>query len=281
VLSKLLSLPEIERIDFDTSDRIAIHRKVFQQKRMLREVMGEFHQLFWSLDHKYFGSARGSRVEIGAGVAPMKQSFPEVLATDLVAAPYLDLQVDAQEMDLPSDSVRALYCQNCFHHFPEPQRFFSEVIRVVVSGGGAILIEPYYGPIASFMYKRLFATEGFDKTMPGWEAPTIGPMSGANQALSYIMFRRDRQRFQEEFPSLDIVSMFPLKNYVRYLLSGGLNFRQLAPNFSIPLLKLCEFLAAPLAPVLALHHVIILRKSGLVRTDNLGPKDERFANGVI
>ena len=38
----------------------------------------------------------------------------------------------------------------------------------VAPGGGVLLIEPYYGPVASVVFKRLFASEDFDTTMPGW-----------------------------------------------------------------------------------------------------------------
>jgi hypothetical protein len=56
-------------------------------------------------------------------------------------------------------------------------------------------------------------------------------MEGANQALSYIVFERDRERFERLFPDLEIVEQSWIANYPRYLLSGGLNFRQLLPTF--------------------------------------------------
>jgi hypothetical protein len=41
----------------------------------------------------------------------------------------------------------------------------------------------------------MFAYEDFDKTMPGWTTDAIGPMHGANQALSYIFFDRARASY--------------------------------------------------------------------------------------
>ena len=41
-------------------------------------------------------------------------------------------------------SVRALYGINVFHHLPSPRDFFRELVRVLGSGGGAVLIEPYH-----------------------------------------------------------------------------------------------------------------------------------------
>jgi len=48
------------------------------------------------------------------------------VATDVVPSPGLDAVIDAQAMDLGDGSVRALYGQNCFHHFPDPPRFLAE-----------------------------------------------------------------------------------------------------------------------------------------------------------
>jgi hypothetical protein len=261
MLRNLLAAPEVTRVDIDSSTRLNLHKAVLERKTMLQEVFREIHRLLLNLDRKYFRITGGLRVELGAGVAPIRDSDPSVLATDVVASPEFDLVLDAQAMDLPANSVHALYGQNCFHHFSEPARFLGEAVRVVKPGGGFILIEPYYGVFASFLFKRLFRTEGFDKSMPGWNVPMEGPMNGANQALSYLVFNRDRAIFAQRYPQLEIVYEAPLKNYIRYLVSGGLNFRQLAPNFLIPMLKVVEDQLYPFRRQLALHHVIVVRRN--------------------
>ncbi len=258
---KILAAPEIAKVDVDSLTRLQSHKAVLDRKPMLREVFQEIHRSFLELDRQHFIDTGGMRVELGAGVAPIRETDPDVLATDVVDSPDLDRVLDAQAMDLPADSVHALYGQNCFHHFPEPARFFDEVIRVVRPGGGFILVEPYHGPIAAFLFKRMFSTEGFDKEMPGWNVPMEGPMNGANQALSYIVFNRDRKLLADRYPQLEIVYQAPLSNYLRYLLSGGLNFRQLAPNAFIPLLKGVERLLYPIQGYLALHHLIAVRRN--------------------
>ena len=144
--------------------------------------------------------------------------------------------------------------------FRSPRASSSELERVLVPGGGAVLLEPYHGPLASLLYKRLFRSEGFDKRFPDWETPATGPMNGANQALSYIVFVRDRDRFQRSFRALRIVHEAPVGNYLRYLVSGGLNFRQLLPNAATALLAGMERAVASCNRWLALHHVIVLQK---------------------
>lgn len=257
-IQQLLGLPQVE--DVDGSERMDAHAAVLAQKPMLARVFRECHELFLELDRATFGTTEGLRVEIGAGVAPIRDTFPEVLATDVVPAPGLDRVLDAQDLDLETGSVRALYGQNCFHHLPQPRLFLAEAQRVVAPGGGVLLIEPYDGPVGRLLYKHLFSSEGFDPDMPGWESDASGPMSGANQALSHIVFTRDRTTFEREFPQLELVGTQPLTNYVRYLLSGGLNFPQLVPNRADRRLRQLERLLTPVAGTLALHYVVILRR---------------------
>ncbi len=246
-------------MDVDGSERLELHGKVLERKRMLREVFVEFHHAFHRLADRYF-KVEGLEVELGAGIAPMRNSYPEVLATDIVATEQLDMALNAEAMSLDDHSARVFYGQNCFHHFPHPDRFFTELERTLKVGGGAILIEPFHGPFAAFLYRRLFKSEGFDMHFPSWETPSTGPMNGANQALSYIVFVRDRQAFERKHPGLEIVHQEICGNYLRYLISGGLNFRQLLPDALIPVLKVVEKLLYPLRRVLALHHIVVIRR---------------------
>ncbi|MEZ5738038.1 MAG: GtrA family protein [Burkholderiaceae bacterium] len=154
--------PQVQRLDVDGGDRLRVHGAILARKPMLQQVFTGFHHLFERLDRRYL-RGDGLRVEIGAGVAPIRDSYPDVLATDIVAGAGLDRVLDAENMDLADGSVRVVFGQNCFHHFPHPERFFKELQRVLPVGGGAILLEPYHGPIASLLFKRLFDTEGYDR----------------------------------------------------------------------------------------------------------------------
>lgn len=258
-LIERLREPALSAVDVDGQERLPGHARMLARKPMLQAVFREFHQLFDRMDRQHL-SGDGMRVELGAGVAPMRHSYPDVLATDVVPSPALDRVLDAQHMDLPARSVRAFFLQNCFHHFPDPDQFFRELGRVLQPGGGAVLIEPYHGPFASFLYKRLFKTEGFDKCVAEWTFEAHGPMNGANQALSYLVFVRDLRLFRQKHPGLEVVAMRPLGNYVKYLLSGGLNFRQLVPDGAMPAVNALEQLLLPLRRMFALHHVIVIRK---------------------
>ena len=131
---------------------------------------------------------------------------------------------------------------------------------MVHPGGGAVLIEPYYGPVARRLFARLHAEEGFDAAMPGWRnTQQQGPCSRVNQALSYIVFRRDYDEFRRRFPTLELVLDRP-HTQLMYFLSGGVNFRQLLPDSATPLVQAAEALLAPLNRWIALQHLLVLRR---------------------
>lgn len=254
-----LAEPRLQGKNPDTEEFLELHRQILMEKPMMRDVFAEFYKSCIDLDNKFF-TGTGKCVEIGAGVSFFKKLYPEIIATDIKKADYLDMVVDALNMPFENSSIRAIYGINCFHHFPDPDKFFSELERVLCVGGGCVLIDPFYGPVASVFYKNVFDSEGFDKTQQSWSNDTLGVMMGANQALSYVVFKRDIEKFNRQHPKLEIVVQRPLTNYGRYLLSGGLNFRQLLPNFMSPVLKFFEWLATPLSSVLGLHHVVVIRK---------------------
>ena len=260
MLADFLREPLLDKIDVDSTDRMTAHEAILNKKPMIREVFTEIHGLMWKLSRQLL-DGNGQDIEIGAGVYPIKRSYSSVLATDVVPSTSIDRVMDAQAMDVADGSVRTIFGQHCFHHLPQPEKFFSELDRVLVPGGGAVLVEPYWSPVASVLYKRLFASEGFDKNSPNWDNQASGAMSDANQALSYVVFERDRSRYDRLFPSLPIVYQAPLGNYMRYLLSGGLNFRQLLPDAFTSVIKGVEGGLSPFNRWVALHHVIVIRKS--------------------
>ena len=123
-----------------------------------------------------------------------------------------------------------------------------------------ILLDPYYGPFKSFLLKRLSPTEGFDKNFSSWETAVIGPMNGANQVLSYIIFVRDRNKFEKKYPRLKVVYQKTLGHYLKYILFSGLSFRPLLPTKISHLVDFSQWCPLPFKFWHRLHHNIVIRK---------------------
>ena len=79
---------------------------------------------------------------------------------------------------------------------------------------------------------------------PQWEFPQTGPLSGANGALPWILFVRDRERFERDFPMWRVQSIRPIMPF-RYLVSGGVSLRSLTPGWSFEIWSALEKCASP------------------------------------
>lgn len=252
--------PQVRSLDPDSPNITLAHRQVLQKKPLLRQLFEGFYRQCRELDLRYFKNCPGKRLEIGSGSSFLKELLPDTFTSDIKPLPFTDATLRAEAIPFPHKSLRAIYAINVFHHLPDPRIFFAELTRVLHSGGGVIMIEPYYGFLARRLFKNLHASESFEPDAPGWETTTnTGPGSGANQALSYIVFRRDRQRFEQEFPELELLLDAP-HTHLMYFTSGGVNFRQLIPTSFTPLVTLGEQMLSPFNRWIALQHTIVLRR---------------------
>lgn len=256
--------PDVAAAEVDSLDRAVANRSVLIRKPLVGKLFQRFYQQCRDADRRYFASARGPQLEIGSGSSRFGETFSEVTTSDVQVLPWIDIVLDAQQMPFPDGSLRAIYGINVFHHLPEPRRFLREMVRVLAPGGGVVLIEPYHGPFARFLFRRLHSSEGFEPDVKTWESSDSRPMSGANQALSYVVFTRDRATFLSEFPELELVKDYP-HTHVWYLASGGVNFRQLVPDSFVGVLSAAERLLSPFDKWIALEHTIVLRRRPLHR----------------
>ena len=171
LIRRLLAEPRLAGVDVDRPDLVDVHRRILATKPLTRAVFSELYQACRAADERHL-TGSGVRVEIGAGSSFLKTLYADVLTTDIKDAPGIERVVDAMAMPFADGSVRAIYGIHTFHHLPDPAAFLTELGRVLQPGGGCILIEPYYGPLASFMFRRIFATEGFDPHQRSWQTPT-------------------------------------------------------------------------------------------------------------
>lgn len=253
--------PNVRNVDVDDNALLAIHSSVLREKRLLRSAFETFYRDMSAFCDRYF-PVPGAEIELGTGAGFFKSLRPALQTSDVRKGPNIDMELDAQAMALPDDSVRCIYAINVFHHLPDPERFFNELVRVLRPGGGCILIEPHGGCSSASLHRHLHNDEHFDTAAQGWKTTEIGgPLSGANQALAHIVFQRDLRRFNDLYgDSLEIVYRGYELNALRYLLSGGLNFRQLVPSFMASPLTMLESLLGALARFWSLHQVIVIRK---------------------
>src|SRR5262249_54370825 len=99
----------------------------------------------------------------------------------------------------------------------------------------------------------------FEPETTSWELPTSGPLSGANDAMPWIIFARDRLKFEQEFPHWRIEQIDPMMPF-RYLLSGGVSMLSFSPGWSFRLWHSIEKALSVCNNQLAMFAQIVLRR---------------------
>jgi SAM-dependent methyltransferase len=163
-------------------------------------------------------SRRGPIIEIGAGSGVSKEWLTEVITTDVVTGDGIDEYLDATKMPYADDSIGGFILKDSLHHIPDVLLFFNEAKRCLVPGGKIMISDPYWGPLSSFIY-RYFHPEPFNPKSTSWSFSSDSPWD-SNQALLWILFRRDRAQFEIKLPESTIVEHGP-RIGASYLLSGG------------------------------------------------------------
>ena len=201
----------------DSPSRTLFHREIILNKPFLKKLYLEWYAVFLK---ELQSLPAGKCIEIGSGGGFLKDIEPYILTSDILPLPHIDLNFSALEMPFKDSEISAIFLLDTFHHIPDSYRFLKEAERVLKKGGKLIMIEPANSLWGRLIYKNLHH-EPFNPKAD-WKIPDIGPMSGANGALPWIVFVRDQALFQEQFPHLKIESI-TYHTPLRYLLSGGVS----------------------------------------------------------
>ena len=198
-------------------------------------------------------------MEIGSGGGFLDQFIPGLIKTDVVELPFIDKVCEAERLPFPDRSTGALVMVNVLHHVGDVDAFLHEATRVLVPGGVVAMIEPYVSSFSRLIY-RYIHHEPFDPNAVDWRLPPSGRLSGGNDALPWIVFVRDRARFERDYPALRIESLRP-HSPLSHLLSGGVTTRPLAPLWAIRSLARMEASGSWAMPRLGVFFTVTLRRS--------------------
>jgi SAM-dependent methyltransferase len=250
-----LKLPETRQIeDLDDPVTTLLHAEIIQRKQFLKKLYVDFYKEFRkAIPH----IERKVVVELGSGGGFIKEIISNAITSDVLELPNVDKVFSATDMPFEEASVDAFLMFDVLHHIHDPRAFFKEALRCLKAAAKIVMIEPANTLSSRFIYKN-FHHESFD-TQAKWSLEEAGPLSAGNGAMPWIIFSRDRDMFEDEFPSLHIVKM---RNHtpLRYLFSGGLALRQLAPSFTYPAIKAIEYVLSPLNDWLGMFQTIELEK---------------------
>lgn len=255
-LLDFLKLPEAKGIEsLDAPETTLLHRRIIQSKPFLKKLYLEFYAYFLK---KVPALAEQKCVELGSGGGFLKEIYPTVITSDVLKLSGVDLCFSGLDMPFESASIDAFFMIDVFHHVPDSERFLKELSRCLKPGGQVVMIEPANTLFGRFIYQN-FHHEAFEPSA-GWKLEGSGPLSCANGALPWIVFSRDRAKFEKMFPEFKLVTFKPHTPF-RYLLSGGVSMRQLLPDFTYPAIALLDHALNPVNHLLGMFYKISLTKN--------------------
>ncbi len=212
--------------DLDDPNRGSQLVQRIQQKPALRRLYLETYAAYQDVLDR--SPQSGLAIELGAGAGFVKDVIPTLITTDILPYKTVELTFDACRMPFADNSLRFIGMLNVLHHIPDADAFFSECQRCLMPNGRVLISDQYPGWLAHWMLKFVHH-EVYDPAAGEWSFPSSGPLSGANGALPWIVFFRDRARFEQLFSQLRI-DRIERHTPLRYWLSGGLKSWSLIPD---------------------------------------------------
>lgn len=212
-------------IPLDSPERTILHKEFIKNKFYLNKL---YHQWYTEFKKEIKTLPEGKLIELGSGSGFIKDIDERIITSDILDLPTNDMTFSALEMPFEDNSVAGIFMIDTMHHIPDAKTFLEEVQRVLKPGGKMIMVEPANSFFGRLVYQN-FHHEPFDPK-GSWKIPNTGPLSGANGCLPWIVFERDYNIFKQQFPSLSLEDI-KYRNPLLYLLSGGVSYKQLLPNF--------------------------------------------------
>lgn len=224
MLKDILRHPLTKDLLLDDPETTFLRKDVISQKPFLRRIYQEWYE--WAASRLPEGI--DPVLELGSGAGFLDEYIPKLITSEVFFCPFAQIVINGCYMPFKQRSLKAIVMVNVLHHIPDVYSFFQEALRCLRPGGKILMVEPWITPWSKFIYNHVHH-EPIDMRTQDWRFPRTGPLSGANSALPWIIFERDRHLFESEYSMLRIVRLSIEKPFV-YLISGGLSYRPFMPG---------------------------------------------------
>jgi SAM-dependent methyltransferase len=252
MLKNVLAYPLTRGLNLDDPLTTSLRRQIIRQKPFLRKIYAEWYAGIVSR----LGENPLSILELGSGAGFLSESLPRLISSEVFFFKGISIVLDGRDLPFANSSLDAIVMTDVLHHIPNVERLFKNAARCVKPGGRLVMVEPWVSKWSKFVFSR-FHHEPFAPGAESWDFSSSGPLSGANGALPWIVFERDRRLFEQDFPMWEI-SCIRLMMPFCYLLSGGVSLRSLAPGWSYGFWRSIETLLSPWMKSLAMFAEITL-----------------------
>jgi SAM-dependent methyltransferase len=255
-MMSIFTHPSIANIEMGSPNWFAAQREMIRMKPAVERC----YDLWYSklLQDVSSVKSEGAIVELGSGSSYIKELSENIFTSDVVTGP-VDMVLDGRQLPFADNSVKALLLTHVFHHIPNVSMFLKEAERVLVPGGVISLIDCAHTPISKLFFHHIHP-EPYVPTATKWSFPPGNTMLSSNQALTWIVFVRDKALFTKDYQSLQLEHWSYLP-WLSYLLSGGVNLRSLVPQCASSFLEKIDNFLKPIDHFGAIHWHLTIRKT--------------------
>lgn len=240
------------------SEALHGYREAWERKPVLRTIYEDFY------DRIVAACVPGLTLEIGGGIGNLKRRLPQVIATDIQHARWLDCVADAQRLPFAPGTAANIVMVDVLHHLEFPVTFFRDAERVLHVGGRIVMVEPAITWGSTLFYRLLHhepVRTSADPLRSGTPDPHRDPYC-SNQAIPTLIATRARGRFEELFKTLKItrVEWFA---FAVYPLSGGFKAWSLIPRaLARPALRAERAIEKTLGRFAGFRMMLVIEKTG-------------------
>jgi SAM-dependent methyltransferase len=238
--------------------RQVIHRAQWQKKKALRLLYLDFHRQLLEC------CPEGRVLDIGGGTAHIKEFRPDIVSTDILLFPGIDVVADAHRLPFRDEVFAGIVMLDVLHHLERPIEFLREASRVLKPGGRLAMIEPAMTTLARRFYDRVHE-EPVDMNADPFAPVAINPDRDpfdANQAIPSLLFATppSRKLVEQTIPSLRVRSV-EWQSLFAYPMSGGFQSWSLIPAALVtPVLAFEKRMPGPVRKHLAFRMMVVLER---------------------
>ena len=254
MLKELLAHPLTRGLNIDSPRCTALRRTIIQNKAFLRQIYISWYKSLITL----LPPGDGPVLELGSGSGFLRDYISDLITSDIFQITDIDVTLDGQNLPFKEGALRGIVMVDVLHHIGNVKSFFKKSVHCIKPEGVILMVEPWITKWSALTYRYLHH-EPYHPESKKWTFTEGGPLSQANLALPWIIFARDREKFEQQFPEWHI-SQITLHSPFTYLLSGGISLRELLPGCLFETCNRIENMLTPWMDSMAMFATIALTR---------------------
>lgn len=231
----------------------------WNKKKILRHIYYDFFNI---INEQIDYNINGVIIEIGSGIAKIKDVIPSCICTDIFENPWIDKVENAYKLSFNDQSVSNIILFDVFHHIEYPANALREFKRVLKNNGRIIIFEPSMSLLGLFVYgifhnEPINLIKKINQNIVQDEIAINGSYYAAQGNAYRIFMNKNKYSFL-----LKDWELLTIKRYssISYVASGGFSKPQLYPDSFYKFMKIIDKFCDLLPSIFSTRILITLKK---------------------